>query len=126
MLNYSIKIPITIFHHQVILIYAESPEDCAKIGRVSYDLDIHYDDQSLAVTQEHGNTTTICLPYQSHVDDPSILIHEANHAAFNVVRSIGSRISSDTEEVICYLQQYIYKECKKFLDTIQIDVNKSE
>lgn len=120
-INYSIKIPVTIFHHQVILIYADTLEDCAKIGRVSYELDIHYDDRCLAVTQEHGSTTTICLPFTSHKDDPAILVHETNHAAFNVVRAIGARISSDTEEVICYLQQYIYRECKKYLDSINID-----
>lgn len=126
-MNYSIKIPIEIFHHQVILIYAESLEDCAKIGRASYNLDIHYDIGYLACTERHGNTTTIALPFSSCSEDPSILVHEVNHAAFSVVQAIGARVSNDTEEVICYLQQYIYKECIKFLNTITPDaLNKSE
>ena len=127
MLNYYIKVPITIFHHEVVLIYADSLEDCSKIARESYSLDANYDSAWLAVTEKHGNITTILLPKDVYEKDSSVLVHETNHAAFNVVNYIGARISNDTEEVICYLQQYIYKECKKFLDTIPTDaLNSSE
>jgi len=123
MLDYSIKIPIEIFHNQVILIYADSIEQCAKIGRVSYQLDINYNEYVLAVAQNHGNSITICLPHTAYKEDPSILVHETNHAAFMVVQSIGARVSNDTEEVICYLQQYIYKKCKEFLDSIPTKID---
>lgn len=124
---YSTKIPISIFPHQVILIYAPTLEDCAKIAKQSYDVSIEYSDNCDAVTERHGTTTTICLKSKSYLDKPSILVHETNHAAFNILYTIGARVSPDTEEFICYIQQYIYDECKKFLDTIPSDeFNKSE
>jgi hypothetical protein len=120
-MNYSIKIDLSIFKTWIILIYAETLEDCSKIARVSYDLFIDYSDTMDAVTQNHGNKITICMPMSSYLKDPSILIHETNHAAFGVLQTIGARVSNDTEEVICYLQQYIYKELVQHLNSINLN-----
>ena len=117
-MNNSTVIPITIFHSQVILIYADSLEDCSKIAREMYNLDVDYSSGHLAITQEHGHSITICLPQYAYLQDESILVHETNHAAFAILRYIGDSPCSANEEVICYLQQYIYKECKKTLNAL--------
>ena len=117
-MNYSAVIPVIIFHSQVVLIYADSLEDCSKIARVSYELDVDYSEGDLAITQAHGHSITICIPHYIYLDDDSYLVHETNHAAFAILRHIGDSPCSANEEVICYLQQYIYKECKKILNAL--------
>ena len=120
-MNYSIKLDLPVFKTWIILIYAETLEDCAKIGRVAYNLFIDYSDMMDAVTQNHGNKITICMPISTYIKDPSILVHETNHAAFGVLQTIGARPSNDTEEIICYLQQHIYKELAQHLNSINLD-----
>ena len=115
--NISTEISLDIFPVKVVFIVANALEDAAKIGRVSYDLDISYSEHFLAVTQLHTNVISIITTWENYTSDPSILVHETNHAAFRVLEVIGARPGYDTEEVIAYIQQYIYK---KLFNTIKL------
>lgn len=114
---YSIKISTHIFPSPIICIAAPSLEDCSKIAKQSYQLNIDYDDNCLAVTQLINGNVVVAINLEQYYNDNSIIVHESLHAAIETLNYVRQPISNHTDELLCYLQQYIYKEIKKFLDT---------
>lgn len=116
--NHSFKFHFDIFPSPLVLIFADSLEDCSKIAKKSYDLEISYSNNALAITQLINGYVVIALTHSTYIDRPSYLIHEALHAAYEILRNIGADTSYNNQECIAYLQQYIYDRCDDALKNI--------
>lgn len=123
--NQSIKFSLDIYPTAIILIYADTVEDCAKIAFKSYNLELSYDSSVAAVTNMVGKHIIIALPHKEYEEHPEYLVHECLHAAAYCIRYIGAPISSETEEILAYTQQHIYKRCLDAIKEMNKNVNQS-
>lgn len=116
---FSTSIKIEPYPYSIVCIVASTMEDCSKIAKQSYQCDISYDGNERGSTQLRNNKIIICLLTESIKQSDSIIVHESFHATAQLLRSIGADICPQTEEVIAYLQEYIYGQIKNF--TFRID-----
>lgn len=114
----SFRFSLDIFPSPIILIYAPTFEECSLEASKTHNLDIDFVTGAEALTQLVDGHVVISMLESSYQKDPTFLVHETLHAAINVLYRIGAPISYENQEMMCYLQQYIYTKCKNFLDEL--------
>lgn len=91
-------------------------EDFLKILKIKFKIDKaqHDSDGGFNVFEQHGQE--VCFIWARN-NDLEVIVHEICHAVHYVLETRGIQLSEKTDEIYCYLSQFlfsnIYKNIKK-------------